>query len=137
VLREQTQLIHRRVEAQLALLDPVLSVERLTRIVERFYGFWAGNEAAIEVWAMADPEAAAALCLSRRQRAGLFEHDLVTLGMSRADVSKTPRASPVFHRFGPEEVFGWLYVTEGSTLGGAMIDRQLRQVGAFAGLDLG
>jgi heme oxygenase (biliverdin-IX-beta and delta-forming) len=137
LMRQRTLPVHRRVERQLALLDDGLSVERLAQVLQAFYGFWVGNEGAVEVWAQADPILGAELRWPRRKRAGMFAQDLATLGVPRETVETLPRSVPVFDPFWRTEVFGWLYVTEGSTLGGALINRHLSQLPALSGLGLG
>jgi heme oxygenase len=137
LLRQETLLTHRRVESQLGLLEPGLSAARLTSVIERFYGFWAGNEPGIEEWALAEPGAASALLWPCRRRAGLFAEALVRLGMSSESYRALPQAPPAHLVVDHAVVFGWLYVTEGSTLGGALIDRHLRTLTWLDGTALG
>lgn len=128
LLKERTAHAHGQVESQLALLDPEFTAARLRDVVQRLFGFWAGNEPAIEQWSAAHRTAAMAVDWPRRRRTHLFAQDLQTLGTPHRTQLTVPRAPRVFPVVGPAEVFGWLYVTEGSTLGGAVIDRHLRRL---------
>jgi heme oxygenase (biliverdin-IX-beta and delta-forming) len=131
-LKQNTRHLHRGVEAHLKLFDPSISSERLTSIVLRFYGFWAVNEPAIERWCVTNPQAASALRWGRRQRTALFADDLLRVGITQRSHRSVPRPTPVFEHIGQAEVLGWLYVVEGSTLGGAIIDRHVRNTPALA-----
>jgi heme oxygenase len=130
LLKQQTASSHERVEASLGLLDRDLSAARLRLVLGRFAGFWPGAERGIECWAAGQPVAAAQLNWPRRRRSELVRRDLGRLGWSASRVAELPTAVPPF-RVGivtDAEVLGWLYVSEGSTLGGAVIDRRLRAV---------
>ncbi len=121
LLKERTRDTHERVEASLGLLDPELSARRLREVLGRLAGFWAGAERAVDEWAVGHPVAAAQLRWPRRRRVEILRRDLVRLGMARGEIGALPEAPS-----GPgtdAEVLGWLYVAEGSTLGGAVIDR--------------
>ena len=136
VLRQNTLLLHNDVETHLNLLDPGLSAERLRKVLLRFYGFWAANEPPIEQWSVAYPATASGLQWRRRRRTGLFADDLVTMGISRRSHETVPRSPPVFEHIDHAAVLGWLYVAEGSTLGGAIIDRHLRNTAGLAAINL-
>jgi heme oxygenase len=140
LLREHTLLTHRRVEAQLDLLDAGLTPNRLFGVIERFCGFWLAGEPGIDEWARAHQAEAVALHWARRRRAHLFAADLAVAGFAaRPGLGITqkgraiPCPPPVFDRFEHAQVLGWLYVTEGSTLGGAIIDRHLRGLTSLGG----
>jgi heme oxygenase len=126
LLKEQTARTHRQVEHHLALLDPGLTTGRLTDVVRQLYGFWAGNEPSIARWSQTSPATASRLNCQRRQRTQVFTADLEMLGTPHDVLGTVPLAPPVFETIGHAEVFGWLYVTEGSTLGGSLINRRLQ-----------
>ena len=46
-LKRETAALHQRLEAQLGLLDPALSLERYRRVLQVFYGFYAPVEASL------------------------------------------------------------------------------------------
>jgi heme oxygenase len=136
-LRHSTLAIHKRVEANLNLLDPCLTVERLAEVLARFYGFWTVGESSIDAWSATDPASALAVGWDRRRnRSELLIEDLATLGQTRSVTEELRSAPATLGRLGYGEVLGWLYVTEGSTLGGSMIDRHLRTVPALEAYEL-
>ena len=128
-LKASTAAAHSRVEVALGLLDPALTPSRLAGALAVLYGFWAPNEPALDAWASASPGLSARLDWPRRRRAGVLHDDLVALGAQPAEVA---RATVVVHGTGDAEALAWLYVAEGSTLGGAVIHRALAASGSVA-----
>jgi heme oxygenase len=122
MLREGTATEHEAVERALDLLDPDLGRPRLARVLARLHGFWLAAEAGLDDWAVRFPADAQAVDWSRRRRADLFAADLGSLGA----VGGPELAAPDLPRLpGTDEALGRLYVLEGSTLGGVLIDRHL------------
>ena len=138
LLKERTAEIHECVEARLDLTDPALDPARLRDVVVSLHGFWAGTEPALDSWAAAHPEHAAELRWRRRRRTERLAADVAALGGPVG-----PAAPAVFDRPDTAAVLGWLYVAEGSTLGGAVITRALNRLdpglrlGFFAPYDEG
>lgn len=130
-LRTGTAAEHETVERTLDLLDPDLGVDRLTEVLTRMHGFWVAAEAGLDEWAARFPHEAAAVRWPERRRARLFAADLGALGAGAAR-TVPELAAPA----GTDEAFGRLYVLEGSTLGGAVIDRHLAGLPALAGVRL-
>lgn len=122
-LKRATADLHRRLEAELRLLDTDLTLDRYRRILECFFGFYAPVESAIARVALAGPD----LGVSLRERAALIESDLVSLGSSRRDVATLPRCADLPRLSGTGEVAGCLYVLEGACLGGQTIAPVLRE----------
>ncbi len=120
LLKEHTTDIHECVEARLDLTDPALDLARLRDVVVSLHGFWAGTEPALDRWAVEHPVQARALQWRRRRRTARLARDVAALG-GWAGIS----APAVTDRPGTADVLGWLYVAEGSTLGGAVITRAL------------
>ena len=128
LLKSRTAQTHAQVEARLGLLDGPLTPQRLRAVIERFAGFWPVAERGVTDWAARNPEAAAALSWTRRRRSGILRADLLALGLTGLELAQLPEVSPVFAATPDHaDVLGWLYVAEGSTLGGAVIDRALRE----------
>jgi len=119
-LRTGTAPEHEDVERTLDLLAPGLDRSRLIQVLGRMHGFWVAAEAGLDQWASGSADAAAAVSWPRRRRAALFAGDLRTL--RAAPGAEIPRLSA---GTGTDQAFGRLYVLEGSTLGGASIDRHL------------
>jgi heme oxygenase len=135
-LKHRTAGTHERVEATLGLLDPQLSAARLRDVLSRFAGFWQGTERVIDEWAERAPVPAEHLRWTRRRRREVLRNDLLRLGLTVRDLNELPEAPSVFIAPDTSEVLGWLYVSEGSTLGGAVIDRTLRALPEGAALRL-
>lgn len=131
MLRSGTAIEHANLERSLDLLDPELDRARLTGVLARMHGFWNSAETGLDDWAARFPAAAGQVSWERRRRAGLFASDLARLGASGAEVGPV-LAIPS----GTDEALGRLYVLEGSTLGGAFIDRHLATVPELRGLRL-
>jgi heme oxygenase len=130
-LRTATSADHGRVEAALALMDPALDRDRLARAVSALHGFWAAVEEGLGRWAERHPEDAVRLDWPRRRRAHLYEADLRALG---APVDRARPALAAVHD--TDEALGRMYVLEGATLGGALIDRHLAALPALSGVRL-
>ena len=122
-LKERTADLHECVESRLDLTDPALDAARLREVVTSLHGFWAGTEPGIDRWAADDPDHAAALQWSRRRRTARLARDVEALGGRPG-----PVAPAVVDRPDTAAVLGWLYVAEGSTLGGAVITRLLQRL---------
>jgi heme oxygenase len=122
-LRARTAAEHQGLEAALDMLTLVREPERLRTLLERFYGFHAVWEPAIA----ASPVAAFA---ADRGRLACLRTDLVGLGLSEADLAALPRCRPAAALAGTSaRAIGSLYVMEGSTLGGQVISRALKDAG--------
>ena len=131
MLRSGTAAEHAALERSLDLLDPELDRARLTGVLARMHGFWQSAESGLDTWAARFPVDAGQVSWERRRRADLFAADLATLGAPAAEVGPDlPVPS------GTDEAMGRLYVLEGSTLGGAFIDRHLATVPDLRGLRL-
>jgi heme oxygenase len=124
-LRFVTRPAHDKLEGTLGLLDERLGLDTYRRVLERFYGFWRGWE----------PQVAAlvqdAAFLDPRRRMHLLRADLATVGLSAHAVQMLP-ACPLPILRDAAEALGSLYVMEGSTLGGRVIERNVKR---YLGLD--
>ena len=130
-LRTATADDHRRVEAQLDLMDPALDRDRLTSAVSALHAFWAAAEEGLARWAGRCPDDAARLDWPQRRRAHVYEADLRALGAAPA--AERPELPGVQDT---DEALGRMYVLEGATLGGAFIDRHLSDLPALTGVRL-
>jgi heme oxygenase (biliverdin-IX-beta and delta-forming) len=131
LLRTGTAAEHDDVERTLDLLDPALGRPRLTQVLDLMHGFWRAAEAGLDDWAVRSPADAERLQWPRRRRTALFARDLAALGAQPSDGS--PGLPPVV---GTDEALGRMYVLEGSTLGGVVIDRHLAGLPELAGVPL-
>lgn len=126
-LREATAAFHRRVETQLDLLDPELTLERYRRILEAFFGYYAPLEHALASASASASATASPRGFALAARTPRIERDLVTLGISRQQVAALPRCMTLPPLNGAAGVAGCLYVVEGASLGGRVISRALRR----------
>ena len=119
-LRAATRPAHDRLEGSLGLLDEWLDQDAYKQVLERFYGFWRGWE----------PQVAALLqdgaFLEPRRRTHLLRADLAALGSSACAVAALPACPPPLLR-DAAGALGSLYVMEGSTLGGRVIQRNVER----------
>jgi len=131
MLRTGTAAEHEAVERSLDLLDPAVDRPRLVAVLGRLHGFWLAAEEGLDAWAAAHPADAEALAWSRRRRAGLFAADLEALGAGGS--RRRPALPPLS---GTDDALGRMYVLEGSTMGGAIIDRHLGALPGLVGIRL-
>jgi heme oxygenase len=131
-LREATSEAHARMH-----LHPGFAAAATGRIpardyadlLARLYGFHDGFEAD---FATAPAEMAQAVELPRRARSAAIAEDLRALGRAE-DLAASPLRPSLPARRSEPQWLGALYVTEGSTLGGAAISRALGQAGFAPG----
>ncbi len=121
-LREATSALHRRIEAELDLLAPDLTLQRYRRIQEIFYGYYEPLERRI---VDAVPAKAMAPSFAILSRAALLRRDLAALGVPPAVLAELPRCAdlPTLHR--TADLAGCLYVIEGASLGGRLVSTEL------------
>lgn len=120
-LKIETSPAHERIERAFDLQSRIQSLSAYRDVLARLYGYHA-------VW---EPRAEAALAdaefFRRRRKTELLAKDLRALGMSKADIGAVQLCRSVLPMETPVEVFGSMYVIEGSTLGGAIIARQVER----------
>jgi heme oxygenase len=121
-LRVETRPAHDRIEHAVDIDGSTASIHRYCSLLERFYGFYAAWEPA------AGPAIADAAFFLPRCKLGLLDRDLRALGLGTADIAKLPRCTSLVAMTSPAAAFGGMYVTEGSTLGGTVIARRIRDV---------
>lgn len=117
-LRIETRSVHERLERDLDLLPPALTLERYRELIARFYGIYLPLER--EVLSRAPGHLSS--FFSARQKVPALLADLAALDLS-------PDAVPVCDSLPPLQSFphllGASYVMEGATLGGQIISRHL------------
>lgn len=116
-LKESTRQQHEHVEGTVDVMSQLFSLEDYKRLIGKFWAFYAAFEPTLPY---ADLKAAG-LDYDERRKLKWLEADAKVLGLDGPDafcdlpdVSTLPKA------------FGSLYVVEGSTLGGAVIARHLK-----------
>lgn len=125
-LREQTRAQHLRLEQRLAIERRVLDRDAYIELLARFHGFYVPVEARLLTF---EPTFRAhGVDVSERLKAAMLQCDLEALeGYTREQAH--PAWVPALSTF-PRAV-GCLYVLEGSTLGGQIILRHVREALGF------
>lgn len=118
-VRAHTRALHERAEA-LVDLETLRTVERYQTLLSRLLGFHAPLERRL---AQVDL-GVVGLDLDPRRKAHLLEDDLRWLGV---DPGQVPACGALPALPALPEALGCLYVLEGSTLGGQVVSRHLRE----------
>ncbi len=121
-LRAATRDLHDGLEARLDVFSRVADPVRRREMVGRFLAFYRPAETALAGVLGEEP----GLDFETRRKVPALERDLATL--KAAPSADAPVSAPA----GRSEALGFLYVLEGSTLGGRVIDKQLRARGLSA-----
>ena len=121
-LRAETSRNHAAIESLMPVLDPNMSLVTYSRLLARFWGYYAPLEdllrAEIEIY-WPDQEY---IC-SERAKLPRLEKDLCVLGN---DLTSLERCIRLPELKTPAQVLGCLYVVEGATLGGQIISKHLQ-----------
>ncbi len=121
VLRRRTRCEHDAIERSVPLMSDSVTVGAYTRTIERFYGFWQPMEERLRA-TLGLRECG--FNLSEREKARLLALDLRSLSVG--DVASLPLCADLPDVSDVTSAFGCLYVIEGATLGGQIINRHLR-----------
>ena len=121
-IRIGTAARHARVEALVPVFSETFGFGDYVQLLERFYGFYRPFEKNLRVVSGLNtilPD------WRERLKLPLLEQDLFWLGRTRAELDNLPVCSRLPPLDSDDMLAGALYVTEGSTLGGQIITRQL------------
>lgn len=117
-LKEETRVQHEEVEAAVDVMNQMFDIADYRRLISKFWSFYAAYEPELPLQALSD----AGFDYSERIKLPLLESDARVLGLEFQDV-----ALPLPDLSSVATAFGSLYVIEGSTLGGQVISRHLKQ----------
>jgi heme oxygenase len=120
-LKIETRPAHDRIEKAMDLDRRIASREAYRDLLIRFYGFhkaWESNAASL---------APDRTFFQRRCKADLLAQDLKALGLDADQIIQLPQCHPLMPLPAPEAVLGSMYVVEGSTLGGAIIAKEVER----------
>lgn len=117
-LREETAAHHKRLEDGLALSPQSVNEVRIRGILRGFYAFYRAWEPWIEVSPINKE------FFAPRRKSPVVARDLRALGLK--DFGQIPRFDLRLGEPTLARAFGSLYVIEGSTLGGQIIERWIR-----------
>jgi heme oxygenase len=118
-LKTETRAAHDRIEAAMDLDRRIATRDGYRDLLIRFYGFHKAWET--EAVGRAPDQG----FFERRRKTQLLVQDLEALGLKSDDIIRLPQCRPLMPLPGPEAVLGSMYVVEGSTLGGAIIARDV------------
>ncbi|MCB5174533.1 biliverdin-producing heme oxygenase [Microvirga lenta] len=120
-LKIETRTAHDRIETAIDLDRRIASRDGYRALLCRFYGFHVAWEGMAGDFAP-DPH-----FFRRRCKTDLLVKDLRALGMTAREISRLPRCDSLMPLPAPAAVWGSMYVVEGSTLGGAVIARDVER----------
>lgn len=124
VFREKTRPQHTAIEQNRllsSLMKPSLTRDVYVEVLKKFYGFFSPLEEKLsEAFRATDLNE----MIQSRLKVPLLQKDLVFFGL---DLAKIPHCENLSFLDTPAQCFGALYVTEGSTLGGQVISKTIRQ----------
>ena len=123
-LKSRTAHQHQATEATVNLMRPNYSIDDYRNLLVRFYSFYQPFEAK-----MSESLAKNLLEFNHNERLNTpkLVADLTNLGMSADEISNIQPFDDLPKLDSKERIFGSLYVIEGSTLGGQVISRHLKQ----------
>jgi heme oxygenase (biliverdin-IX-beta and delta-forming) len=120
-LKTETRPAHDRIETAMDLDRRIASYDGYKDLLIRFYGFHSAWENAAGSVAPDKP------FFENRCKTKLLARDLAALGLSENEIIRLPQCDPLMPLPSPAAVFGSMYVVEGSTLGGAIIAREVKR----------
>lgn len=120
-LKIETRPAHDRIEQAIDLERRIATRESYRSLLCRFYGFHHAWEQA------AAPVAGNRDFFDRRCKTHLLIRDLQVLGMSQDEIINLPQCRSLMPLPSSHAVLGSMYVIEGSTLGGAIISREVER----------
>ena len=120
-LKIETRPAHDRIEKAMDLDRRIASRDAYTNLLIRFYGFHRAWEGA------ASSRAPDRTFFQSRCKTGLLARDLNALGLDADAIIQLPQCHPLMPLPAPEAVLGSMYVVEGSTLGGAIIAKEVER----------
>ena len=123
-LKDATEVRHKRLESRLDLLNQASTLRDYQKLLTRFFGFYSAVE----------PQVAAALSQAKidfdfaaRHKTPLLLRDLSALGFDPTEIDSLPVCQSMLNLATPAQIFGYLYVAEGSTLGGQLLSRHFAE----------
>ncbi|MET0527463.1 MAG: biliverdin-producing heme oxygenase [Microvirga sp.] len=120
-LKIETRPAHDRIEQAIDLERRIETRESYKKLLGRFYGFHHAWEQA------AAPVADNRTFFERRCKTHLLVQDLQALGMTQDEIISLPQCRSLMPLPSSQAVLGSMYVIEGSTLGGAIISREVER----------
>jgi heme oxygenase (biliverdin-IX-beta and delta-forming) len=126
LLRTETASVHRRLERTrcfVRLFEPDYSIQEYQDLIAKFYGFFS----ALEPLIFGNLNQAHQAILGDRTKTALLAKDLVLMGLTETQDIVIPRCKKLPQLTSFARQMGALYVLEGSTLGGRVISKRLKE----------
>lgn len=123
-LKQRTAHQHQQTEDGVDLMRDDFSLKEYQNLLIRFYAFYKPFEARMQ---SAIEEKAIAFDYTARLNMPRLQNDLQSLGMTKEEIAAIEPFDSLPTLESPEKIFGALYVVEGSTLGGQVIARHLKE----------
>lgn len=121
-VRQATARLHRQLEAVMDLDRMTASKPAYRSVLSRLFGIHSAIDAALFHF-----DSTAVLGFGARRRSDDLVVDLLALGLDRQALRGLPEAPPLPLPERAAEIAGYLYVVEGSALGGTVISQVLRR----------
>lgn len=122
-LKAATQPYHWALEQQINLQSLSSSLAHYRYLLQRFYGFYTPGEAQLATL----PWSTSGFDWALRRHTPPLVRDLLWLGETPATLAALPHCRTLPLLGDIPQALGYLYVVEGSTLGGQLISRHLQQ----------
>ena len=123
-LKARTAHQHQQTEDEVDLLSDDFSIDDYLALLIKFYSFYRGFENRLAKARQGNP---VDFDYSERLNTPKLEADLRSLGMTENEIEEINPCDNLPRLDSKERIFGALYVVEGSTLGGQIIARHLKQ----------
>jgi len=127
-LKSQTARRHQQTEDLVDIMREDFSLEDYKNLLKRFYAFYKSFEPKMFEAMRENP---IDFDYENRQNTPKLFGDLESLGMSEREISAIQSFDALPNLDSRAKIFGALYVIEGSTLGGQVISRHLKQKFGF------
>ncbi|MEO1107803.1 MAG: biliverdin-producing heme oxygenase [Pseudomonadota bacterium] len=124
ILRNETDVLHNKLHAQFSfasLLDGTLQRSEYQALIKRLHGFYAPLDDAVLAALTVNDVSTPPFWYEKRSR--LIAQDIRDLEGDHDKISTGPTCREIAEVVTPETVGGVLYVVEGATMGGALINK--------------
>lgn len=119
-LKKTTAQVHDQLEKRIDILSHLETIDLYKNLLIKFYQFYLPIEEQLQKYGNALP-------LEGRIKLHFLKNDLLAIGMTPEQITRLPKADPLPSLCTLAEAVGAFYVLEGSTLGGQVISKHLRQ----------
>lgn len=124
MLKMKTARDHKEIEGAFSVMHENFTLVDYKNLLTKLYGFYYGIE---KLMMESNLDRIIDLDYSKRSKIGLLKSDLEFFGYCADEISEIRKFIPWSLSFAEGQVLGVLYVLEGSTLGGQIITRHLRE----------